>query len=84
LKSPVSKTLAVVVTADVCIAIATHWKSYDLIGKFVGIVLLVSLAVGLRSVFMKPREGERYPGVSFAVIACSWLLLATFLFNGQA
>jgi hypothetical protein len=50
--------LAAVVTADVCIAIITHWKNYDLLGRFLGIVLTLNLGVGLFVVLKKPREGR--------------------------
>jgi len=51
--------LPIVVTADVCLAIITHWKNYDWLGRFLAIVLLLNLEVALLLGFKKPREGER-------------------------
>lgn len=73
--------LPVVVTADVCLAIITHWKNYDRLGKFLAIVLILNLAVALLAIFKKPREGEKNRRVTYVSLAYGSLLLATMLFN---
>jgi len=73
--------LPVVVTADVCLAIITHWKNYDWLGRFLAVVLMLNLGMALLLVFKKPREGERNRRVTYVSLAYSSLLLATLLFN---
>jgi len=73
--------LPVVVTADVCLAIITHWKNYDWPGRFLAVVLMLNLGVALLLVFKKPREGERNRRVTYVSLAYSSSLLATLLFN---
>jgi hypothetical protein len=49
--------LACAATIDVILAIVTHWKTYDLLGKFLGIVLLLNLAiVPLKVIKLSKRE----------------------------
>jgi len=73
--------LPVVVTADVCLAIITHWKNYDWLGRFLAVVLMLNLGMALLLVFKKPREGERNRRVTYVSLAYSSSLLATLLFN---
>ena len=73
--------LPVVVTADVCLAIIIHWKNYDLLGRFLAIVLMLNLGVALLAIFKKPREGERDRRVTYVSLGYGSLLLATLLFN---
>ena len=73
--------LPVAVTADVCLAIITHWKNYDWLGRFMAVVLLLNLGVALLLVFKKPRECERNRRVTYVSLAYGSLLLATLLFN---
>ena len=73
--------LPVVVTADVCLAIITHWKNYDWLGRFLAVVLMLNLGMALLLVFKKPREGERNRRVTYVSLAYSLSLLATLLFN---
>ena len=68
--------LPVVVTADVCLAIITHWKNYDWLGRFLAVVLMLNLGMALLLVFKKPREGERNRRVTYVSLAYGSLLLA--------
>lgn len=73
--------LPVIVTADVCLAIITHWKNYDRLGKFLAIVLVLNLVGALFAIFKKPRGDERSCRVTYVSLAYGSLLLATLLFN---
>jgi hypothetical protein len=73
--------LPVVVTADVCLAIITHWTNYDWLGRFLAVILMLNLGVALLLVFKKPREGARNRRITYVSLAYGSLLLATLLFN---
>ena len=73
--------LAIVVTLDVSLAIARHWKTYDWLGKFLGIVLLLNLAIVPLTRIIKSRKREKPKPEKLIQTAYIWLLLATILFN---
>jgi hypothetical protein len=73
--------LAIVVTIDVSLTIARHWKTYDWLGKFLGIVLLLNLAIVPLTRIIKFRKGEKPKPEILVQTAYLWLLLATLLFN---
>ena len=73
--------LAVVVTIGVCLAIASHWKTYDWLGKFLGIVLVLNLLAVPFAVIKGMRRGVPARPEMLIRTAYVWLLLATLLFN---
>jgi hypothetical protein len=73
--------LAFLVTIDVSFAIVTHWKTYDWLGKFLGIVLLLNMAIVPLTTIIKLRKGEKAKPEMLVQTAYIWLLLATILFN---
>jgi hypothetical protein len=70
-----------VVTIDVSLAIVRHWKTYDSLGKFLGIVLLLNLVIVPLTRTIKFRRGEKPKPEILVQTAYIWLLLATLLFN---
>ena len=77
--------LAFVVTIGVSLAIAKHWKTYDWLGKSLGIVFLLNLAIVPLATIMKLRKGEKAkPDVlvqTAYINAYLWVMLATILFT---
>lgn len=72
--------LAFAVTTDVSLVIVRHWKTYDWLGKFLGIVLLLNLLIVFLTRTIKlGKEEKRKP--EMLQTAYIWLLLATMLFN---
>ena len=74
--------LAVVVTIDVCLAIAFHWRTYDWIKKFLALVLVSNLVIVPVTIIINLRKKgiATKPDISVQT-AYIWLLLATLLFN---
>jgi hypothetical protein len=70
--------IPIVATLAVGVTIALHWRVYDWISKFLGLVLLLNLGTGLWLTFQKTRQTG---SVSLAQIAYTALLLATILFT---
>ncbi|HWS16784.1 MAG TPA: hypothetical protein VN223_02160 [Candidatus Elarobacter sp.] len=73
--------IPIVATLAVGVTIALHWRVYDGISKFLGLVLLLNLGIGLWLTFQKTRQAEKASSVSLAQIAYTSLLLATILFT---
>jgi hypothetical protein len=73
--------IAIVVTIGVCFTIASHWRTYDWISKFLGIVLVFNLLVGPLPVIKRMRKGETARPEMLLQTAYIWLLLATLLFT---
>jgi hypothetical protein len=73
--------LAFAVTIDVGLAIVTHWKTYDWLGKFLGIVLLLNLVIVPLARTIKFRRGEKPKPEILVQTAYIWVLLATMLFT---
>jgi hypothetical protein len=73
--------LAFVVTIDVGLVIVRHWKTYDWLGKFLSIVLLLNLVIVPVTRTIKFRRGEKPKPEILVQTAYIWLLLATLLFN---
>lgn len=77
--------LALVVTIGVSLTIAKHWKTYDWLGKSLGIVFLLNLAIVPLATIMKLRKGEKAkPDVlvqTAYINAYLWVMLATILFT---
>jgi hypothetical protein len=70
--------ISIVATLAVGVTIALHWRVYDRISKFLGLVILLNLGMGLWLTFQKTRQAG---SVSLAQIAYTALLLATILFT---
>jgi hypothetical protein len=73
--------LAFIVTIDVCLAIAAHWRTSDSISKFLGVVLILNLLIAPLNVIIRSRRGEKATPDMLVRTAYIWLLLATILFN---
>jgi hypothetical protein len=74
------KVLAAAVTANVCLAIALHWKSYDWIHKF-DAVLLASFLVTVPSIATWRRKEKRPFEWAQLWPAYMLLMIATNLFG---
>jgi hypothetical protein len=73
--------IPIVATLAVGVTVALHWRAYDRISKFLGLVLLLNLGIGLWLTFQKTRQAKKVGSVSLAQIAYTSLLLATILFT---
>jgi hypothetical protein len=73
--------LAVVVTIDVCLAIAFHWRTYDWIKKFLALVLVSNLVIVPVTIIIKRKKGIATKPDMLVQTAYIWVLLATMLFN---
>ena len=72
---------ALLVTVNVSFTIVRHWKTYDWIGQFLGIALLLNLAIVPLAMIIRFRKREK-PKVDMLVqTAYIWVMLATMLFN---
>jgi hypothetical protein len=76
------KSFAVVVTADVCLAVARHWRGYDVIDRLLA-VTLVALLVTIPAVATWGRQETRRIEWSNLMPAYMLLMLATVLFGMQ-
>jgi len=74
------RSFAVVVTADVCMVIASSWRAYDVLGKSLAAVLLAYLAV-IPAVATWRRK--RTSGIEWSNLIPAYvlLMLATMLFG---
>jgi hypothetical protein len=79
--NPITILLAVVVTIDVSLTIARHWKTYDWLGRFLGIVLLLNLVIVPLTIVIKSSKGEKPKPDMLVQTAYIWVLLATMLFS---
>jgi hypothetical protein len=79
-----SVLLPIVAACSVSLSIVLHWRAYDLISKFLGLVLLFNLGIGLWAIFTQAGKDEKQRLAFMAQIAYTSLLLATILFNRQA
>lgn len=73
--------LASVVTFNVNFAIVTHWKTFDWLGKFLGIALLLNLVVVPLMMIMRLSKGEKPKPEMLVQTAYIWVRLATMRFN---
>jgi hypothetical protein len=73
--------IPIVATLAVGVTVALHWRAYDRISKFLGLILLLNLGIGLWLTFQKTRQAKKVGSVSLAQIAYTSLLLATILFT---
>jgi hypothetical protein len=73
--------LAIVVTFNVSFATVTHWKTFDWLGKFLGIVLLLNLVIVPLTMIIRLSKGEKPKPDMLVQTAYIWVMLATMLFN---
>jgi hypothetical protein len=73
--------LAIVVTINIVLAIAGHWRTYDWIKEFLAVVLVLHLVTVPLTIFLKTRRGITANPNLWVRTAYLWLLLATMLFN---
>lgn len=81
------KSLAFVVTADVCLVVARHWRCYDMLGKSLAVLLLAYLVM-IPAVATWGRNWRGYARMGTRRIEWSGLtptyillMLATLLFG---
>ena len=74
------KFLATVVTANVCLVVAGHWRSYDVLGKFLAVLLSAYLVV-IPVVATWGRKDTRRIEWGSLLPAYMMLMLATALFG---
>jgi len=73
--------LAIVATFNVSFATVTHWKTFDWLGKFLGIVLLLNLVIVPLTMTIRLSKGEKPKPDMLVQTAYIWVMLATLLFN---
>jgi hypothetical protein len=72
---------ALLVTVNVSFTILRHWKTYDWLGKCLGIALLLNLVIVPLTMIIRLSKGEKPKPEMLVQTAYIWVMLATMLFN---
>ena len=70
-----------VVTLNILIDILVRWKSYDLLGKSLSVILLANLTLLLAEVFLGKKAKRKMQPDVLLLLSYMCLMLTTSLFN---